>query len=512
MNSKLIAKLTAPLAALSGLLLLVAFGAASYVRNLQSSMSKLLSINVASVRAAQDLEISIREVRTQFDRYLITGNKRHLEPVPRLRERATDALAAANEVATTPPEQALMKRTRAGMDHFFAEYEQLLREQPPEGFYPKLIELSDSVLTREILEPAHEYLRLNEGVLTRTSTENQELANRITVAMIGLGVCGAFGGMLAGWVMAVALRRSMRRTEDHLRDTARQLSLAAHAGEKDASEPGATGDAFRQVSESVSAVLNRLKRTEREALRAEQLAWVGQMAAGIAHEIRNPLMSIKLLVQAAADRRGGPSLRPRDFEVLESEIIRLEQIVTDFLDFARPPRLDKRPVDLAVLLGQTLEALRGRAELQAVRFRLDSNRPDVVLDADPNQLRQVIYNLALNAMDAMPKGGEVIVTCLSGTDDRDRCVLVTVEDTGPGLPGDLGERIFEPFVSTKESGLGLGLSICRRIIESHDGRLQAENRPTGGAVFTIRLPVPATGPTDMASRNGEGSHGEIAHH
>ncbi|WP_020475384.1 sensor histidine kinase [Zavarzinella formosa] len=508
MNSRLIAKLTAPLAALSVLLLVFAFGAAWYVRNLQSSMSNLLSINVASVRAAQDLEISIRESRTQFDRYLITGDKKHLEPIARLRERVRDALGDASDLATTLPEQALIKRIRAGLDHFFAEYEQLLNKPPPEGFYPKLIELSDTVLSREILEPAHEYLRLNEGVLARTSTENQELANRITVAMIGLGVCGAFGGVLAGWVMAVTLRRSMQRTEDHLRDTARQLSLAAH-GEEFPTTTGVPGDAFRQVSESVSAVLQRLRRTEREALRAEQLAWVGQMAAGIAHEIRNPLMSIKLLVQAAADRRGGPALRPRDFEVLEDEIVRLEQIVADFLDFARPPRLDKRPVDPSALLQQTLDALRGRAELQAVRFRLDSNHSGYSLDADPNQLRQVVYNLAINAMDAMPAGGEVIVTC---EQEADGGVLIAVGDSGPGLPPELGERIFEPFVSTKESGLGLGLSICRRIIESHGGRLLAENRPGGGAVFTIRLPAPTASLAVRADRNGEGSHGEIAHH
>jgi signal transduction histidine kinase len=249
-------------------------------------------------------------------------------------------------------------------------------------------------------------------------------------------------------------------------------------------------------------VLERLKQTERDALRAEQLAWVGQMAAGIAHEIRNPLMAIKVLIQAAAERRTGPGFRERDLQVLEEEIVRLEQIVSGFLDFARPARPEFRPVDIKELSDRTLDGVKARAELQGVEIHVDPPTGPTVVSADPNQLRQVLYNLVFNALDAQPQGGQVRVKIATRTpaDGMPELVL-RFEDAGPGLPSELGDRIFEPFVSTKESGLGLGLSICRRIAESHSGSLTAEPIAAGGTAFVLRLPV--IPPTARDPQTGE---------
>jgi len=114
----------------------------------------------------------------------------------------------------------------------------------------------------------------------------------------------------------------------------------------------------------------------------------------------------------------------------------------------------------------------------------------VIASADPNQLRQVLLNLLINALDAQPRGGEVRITAgIERANPKDPQLLMTIVDDGQGIPPSVGERIFEPFVSTKESGLGLGLSICRRIVEAHGGTLSAANRPTGGAIFTLRFPI-----------------------
>lgn len=484
MDSRLVARLILPTAVVSGLLLVLAGGAAWYIRNLQRTTADLLTNNVASVRAAQELEISIREVRTQFDRYLITGERRHLEPVDRLKQRTADALTEADRLATTPTEQLLMRRTRAGYAHFFAEYELVLHTPPPQGFYPKLAELIDAVLTKEILEPAHEYLRVNEVLLSQISQENRAVADRLTAGLVGLGVCGAGGGLLAGWAIAAAVRRSVARTESWLRDTATELALAVPPTVEPAVRPA---DTLERVSASVSAVLRRLKQSERDALRAEQLAWVGQMAAGVAHEVRNPLMAIKLLIQAAADRPGGAAFSGRDMRVLEEEIVRLEAIVSGFLDFARPPRPLLLPVDAMELVGKVVGAVRGRAELQGVHLVIETSGTPPPLSADPGQLRQVLLNLLFNALDAQPLGGRICIQVAPGPSGRD--VLITVADNGPGLPAGLGDRIFEPFVSTKDTGLGLGLSICRRIVTAHSGELTAADRPGGGAVVSIRLPA-----------------------
>src|SRR5262249_45713862 len=163
--------------------------------------SELLSSNVTSVRSAQELEISIREVRSQFDRYLITGDRKHLEPVPRLKQRTADALADAEGAANTPTEQALTRRIRKGYEHFFQEYDRVLQSPPKQGVYLKIMELIDTVLLKEILDPAHEYLRLNEGMLARAAEANQSQGDRLTVVLLGLGISGSVGGLLAGWVI-----------------------------------------------------------------------------------------------------------------------------------------------------------------------------------------------------------------------------------------------------------------------------------------------------------------------
>jgi len=481
----------APVAAVSILLLVIAVGAAWYIHYLQQNMALMLAENVTSMRAAQELELSARDLRRQGERYLLSAKPEFLEPIPRLRERVMKALENAEALALTPPEQALMRRTREGLQAFFAGYDHMTQGDPRKAEYTKTWELVDSVLAQEVIEPTREYLRLNEGSLKAANEENQRQADRLTTALVGLGVCGAVGGLLGGWVISSALRRNMLRVEERLRSTARQLDQATRTAEATADRAGRSASALDDVAKSAAAVLARLKQTERDALRAEQLAWAGQMAAGIAHEVRNPLMAIKLLIQALADGRGGSRLRPRDVQVLEEEIIRLEQTTNAFLDFARPPRPDKKPVEVGPLVEQVVSRVRGRAGLQAVEVEVAAPRRPVVAEADPNQLQQVLYNLLFNALDAQPAGGRVRVAV--GTDDSDPeagpALLLRVEDEGPGLPADVRDRLFEPFVSTKDAGMGLGLSICRRIAESHGGSIQAADRPGGGTVFTLRIPL-----------------------
>jgi signal transduction histidine kinase/CHASE3 domain sensor protein len=487
MQSRIVARLTAPVIAVSAFLVVVALGAAWYVRDSQRSVSVMLGGHVASVRAAQELEISLHEIHVQFDRFLITGERKHLDPVPRLRHRAEEALHGAERDATTETEQALMKRVRKGYDHFFAEYDRLEHSPPPQGVYAKVLELIDTVLTREILEPAREYLRVNEGMLAHATEANQELSQRITVGLVGLGVCGSIGGLLGGWVIAVSLRRSLLDTDRVLRHTAAQLGAAAHVAV--ALPGGRTPDTtLQQVTAAAAAVLQRLKQTERDALRAEQLAWVGQMAAGIAHEVRNPLTAIKVLVQAATDPKRTTGFRPRDLRVLEGEILRLEQIISTFLDFARPPQPTKKRVPPRALLTECVAGVAARAELQHVEIRCDVPQELPALDADPGQLKQVLYNVLFNALDVLSTGGTILVSARAEEGAHGPAVTIRVADTGPGLPVGLEDRIFDPFVSTKETGLGLGLSICKRIVEAHGGSISAANGPAGGAVFVVSLP------------------------
>jgi two-component system sensor histidine kinase HydH len=244
--------------------------------------------------------------------------------------------------------------------------------------------------------------------------------------------------------------------------------------------------------------VDQLEQREREVLRAEQLAAVGQVAAGVAHELRNPLTSIKMFVQTGLEGERPAGLPAEDLAVIEREVRRMEQCIQMFIDFARPPRSERRSTDLVDVIRRAVALVEGRARRQTVALAADLPAEPIRLDIDPGQVHQVLVNLLLNALDAMPRGGELRVEverrgsgAVPGNGDHEPAgpVEVRVRDTGPGILPAIRARLFEPFVSSKETGLGLGLSICRRLIEAHGGAIRGENAPDGGAVFAFTLPA-----------------------
>jgi two-component system sensor histidine kinase HydH len=208
------------------------------------------------------------------------------------------------------------------------------------------------------------------------------------------------------------------------------------------------------------------------------------VAAGVAHELRNPLTSIKMLVQVGREGERPPGLPPEELAVVEQQVRRMEQTIQTFLDFARPPRTEQRPADINEVIRRALTLVEGRARRQRVVLIADLVAEAIPLRIDPEQVQQVVVNLLLNALDALPRGGNVRVEVETAGD----MVAVRVRDSGAGIAPRIRPRLFEPFVSSKENGLGLGLSISKRLVEAHGGRISGSNHEQGGAVFTFTLP------------------------
>ena len=224
---------------------------------------------------------------------------------------------------------------------------------------------------------------------------------------------------------------------------------------------------------------------EQEALRAQQMATLAQLATGVAHEIRNPLTAIKMLVQSTTSSDAGVTLPAEDLKIVEDQIRRMEQSVNSLLDFARPSRAERTPLVLQDLIPDVLRLLEGQAKKQHVRLEFLSECEQLVLSADRAQIQQLILNLGLNALHAMPDGGKV--TFQLATHGAGMACL-QVSDSGSGIADDILNDIFEPFFTTRKQGVGLGLNICRRIAEDHGGSLTARNDSAGGAVFELCLP------------------------
>ncbi len=230
-------------------------------------------------------------------------------------------------------------------------------------------------------------------------------------------------------------------------------------------------------------VQNRLARAEASVQQAETLAAMGRMTAGIAHEIRNPLGIIRATATRLKKVYADPSAPDEKFDYIAEEVDRLSAVLDGYLGFARdaPSRLE--PLDLVPLVRHTLQLM--QPELEAAKVTVEMELPETcMLRGDVQRLRQVLINLALNAMQAMPEGGTLRL-CLAQDATR---VLLRVADTGPGIPAALAARVFEPFFTTKAQGSGIGLTIVRRIVEEHAGTVSLDTAPAGGARIELSLP------------------------
>jgi two-component system sensor histidine kinase HydH len=223
--------------------------------------------------------------------------------------------------------------------------------------------------------------------------------------------------------------------------------------------------------------MRRRQVMEREADRARHLAALGEMSAVLAHEIRNPLASLKGHAQLLVEGLAGQEKPHAKAERVVQEAIRLERITGDLLDFVRQGELDRAPTDLAALVRQALDDI-----VPPERLRLSLPTSSVTLAVDAPKLRQLIDNIVRNAAQAGDGPVEIAL------EDRPTAVVLSVRDHGPGIAPGQEERIFEPFVTTRVRGTGLGLAIARRIADRHGGALVAGNHPDGGALFRLTLP------------------------
>ncbi|MGH7176980.1 MAG: sensor histidine kinase [Tepidisphaeraceae bacterium] len=249
------------------------------------------------------------------------------------------------------------------------------------------------------------------------------------------------------------------------------------------------------LSAAVAAYLyRRFVLLDRRARRAERLAELGTLTGGLAHEIKNPLSTIQLnlqLLQEDLDPQNPASTRiVNRLATVHNETNRLREILDDFLRFAGRIELDRKPVDLRELLADLVDFFAPQAQSQHVRLRLNVADEPLVVSADAKLIKQCLLNLMLNAVQAMPQGGDLI---LSGSQNSDGA-RIDVIDTGRGIAPEMISRIFDAYYTTKRGGTGLGLAMAKRIIEEHGGTIGVQSEVGKGSDFCIELPMHPVAP------------------
>ena len=240
----------------------------------------------------------------------------------------------------------------------------------------------------------------------------------------------------------------------------------------------------RQTAQELEKSLHELKSMEQELLRAEKLSAIGQLSAGLAHEIRNPLGSIKGAAEILGADYSRSHKKYKISQILIKEVDRLNKVLSNFLAFARPTPLALAPCDLSREIESTIKLIESQAENAGVKISRPRQRrmPPLLLDAE--KIRQVLLNLMLNAIQAMPGGGEMkIQAAYNG-----QKALISISDSGQGIAEKDLPNIFNPFFTTKKGGSGLGLAISHTIIREHGGSIRVNSRPGQGSCFTIILP------------------------
>lgn len=248
---------------------------------------------------------------------------------------------------------------------------------------------------------------------------------------------------------------------------------------------------LQRTTEELGTVYRDLQNSFEHLKRADRLSAIGQLSASLAHEIRNPLGSIDGAANILGNPETSDELKQECLGIIKKECRRLSQLLKNLLDFARPRPPAFRPANPSLLVDSVIALISHSAQQNGIKIRKINPPSTPVIEIDPDQITQVVLNLAINSIQAMPQGGELEFA----VSQKDDAVVFSVKDEGEGIPAEDLDKIFDPFFTTKESGTGLGLSVVHQILTQHGGTVQAHRNPTKGMTFQAALPMRRERPT-----------------
>jgi two-component system, NtrC family, sensor histidine kinase HydH len=472
-----------------------------YINWLYKSSSQVLREDMSSIQAAGAMQDSLWRLQSAAMNAIDNSSENAWKRVGEWESLFEKSLSEVRQAASTEEEKRITGAIRDGIEKY-VEHVRSLKKRIDNGGAVPLHDIQRlTLLARDTAGSCNEWFEHNRSSLTDAMTEgNRLIASYYRFRLVYL-IAGSSIGILFGFWVANGLHRSVSQIGVVLQNASSELEQeVGHVEILAADDLTGVHRQLGVVSGHITKVLEELQKTRRDVIRSERLAAVGELAAGVAHEIRNPLTSIKLLIQTEARRQSARPMDSKELQIIQEEIARMERTIQGLLDFARPPALRHGRLDLRDIVERTIELVEGRAHQQNVSIIEELPKHPLWIDGDPEQLHQVFVNLLLNGIDSMPQGGTLHVAVEEPSED-DICRL-SISDSGGGIPQDILERLFEPFVTSKDRGTGLGLAVSRRIVQEHRGALKVANRSEKGAVFTVELPLEAEQTGPMISVNG----------
>ena len=293
------------------------------------------------------------------------------------------------------------------------------------------------------------------------------------------------------WFAARSLHRALQRMHEYaaeLQIANEQLQASEEELRVSNEELQATEEELRATNEELQASNEELREAQEQLIRSEKLAAIGQLAGGVGHELRNPLGAIKNAVYYVKGKVAKSELaqqEPRVMEflgIVDEEIESSNKIISDLLGFARVGKPSVSPSRIHKVIEGTLERMTIPDNIELIK-ELDAGLPEI--NIDPDQIKQVLVNIITNAVQVMPDGGTLTIV----TREKEKSLEVDIADTGYGMPEEVISKIFDPLYTTKAKGIGLGLAVCKAIVERHEGNIEVQSEAGKGTTFTIELPL-----------------------
>jgi signal transduction histidine kinase len=454
-----------------------------YTYRIEGLLNNILDKNVAAFQEAEALENALVNQKGFVSYFFLDGNPDWLRQLGEYRQIFKETLKRVHNLAETENQKEAVEQIETqynlyttGKDKVIALYRSGEREagarlhNEVRNYFFNTLELCEDYkgLHRQRIEYA----------MAKSHAEARGLriiagTAMLIVILLGLLLIFILFRQILGPIRQIAREAEREDASGESRDEVKALSLRV-----------------RGLIEDVDQTQEELERSRAHLLQAEKMALVGKLAAGVAHTIRNPLTSVKMRLFSLGRTLDLAATQKEDFEVISEEIGHIDTIVQNFLEFSRPPKLKMQKVSPSEVVDLVLQLLEHRLKSYDVDIEVIRKQALPEIEVDPEQMKEVLVNLIINACEAMEQGGSIAIHEEESFEESlGRVVLIRLTDNGPGISDSIKEKIFEPFFTTKEEGSGLGLSIASRIVEEHRGRLDITTEEGEGTTFIITLPV-----------------------
>lgn len=470
----------------------------AYTYNLQKETEKDIESTRSSVNEAKEMKNELTAINGLTYTYLVNKSNAWLDSLKLRQTQFVLHLERARQKANTEEEKKLIQQTSA----LFSNYEQSILTAVANyrnGELNKadaLLRHSAQDLLGTINQKSDEFIALNKKAEFVHEWDLARTNSLILKILISLGIGGIIAGILLGWLISRRLLAPINQLVLWVRGASGEAVF-----ENLKLPPGGELD---ELGERIKDLIDQINRANENLLRNKELlqhsnkfATLGKIAPTIAHEIRNPLAAIKMLVYSIREEANIPASVKEDLDIISSEIDRMEHFTKDFLRFAKPADPVFSEVHPIECLREVIQLLKPRLKKNSINLLDNTTITSRYVMADPGQLKQVYMNIILNAVEVMPHGGTLTIdadTVMELDTNRQgesrEFLRIGFIDSGPGIPEAIMKTIFEPFIRGTDMGVGIGLSISQSIANSHGGWIAAENKPDGqGAIFRFYLPL-----------------------